>query len=396
MNDRPMPSPQQHQERLDDPVELPRTSAEEAAESGGWAPPQSGLKTTIILAGVILVGVFVILYAWGLPPFTRTVQTTDNAYVRAQTTVIAPQVNGYVTQVLVDDFARVKAGDPLVVIDRRIYDQRVQQAHASVQEAVANLRNSEQSERASTAAVAGRKAGVNSAEAQLARAEADLNRVTDLVERGSISLRERDQLVAALRAAEAGVEQARAELAIAEEQERTVSVNRGALLAAVENARASLRLAEIDLANTTIRAPRDGQVSEIGVRLGQYVTAGTQLLYLVPFDMWVIANFKEAQIARMAPGQRAEVSVDALDGATLTGHVEQIAPAAGNEFSVIRPDNATGNFVKIAQRIAVRIGFDPDQQLVSRLRPGMSVEARVDTASTPAPTPPPDAEAGHP
>jgi len=162
---------------------------------------------------------------------------------------------------------------------------------------------------------------------------------------------------------------------------RTVTVGRGGLEAGVENARAALRLAEIDLANTIIRAPQAGQVSEVGVRLGQYVAAGTQLLFLVPRNVWVVANFKEAQTARMAPGQRAIVSVDALGGAELVGRVQQLAPAAGSEFSVIRPDNATGNFVKVPQRIAVRIALDPEQPLAARLRPGMSVEARVDTGS---------------
>ena len=134
------------------------------------------------------------------------------------------------------------------------------------------------------------------------------------------------------------------------------------------------------LSNTVIRAPQAGQVSELGVRLGQYVTAGTQLMFLVPDRVWVVANFKEAQTARMAPGQRATVSVDALEGAELTGRVQQISPAAGSEFSVIRQDNASGNFVKVPQRIAVRIELDRNQPLLQRLRPGMSVEARVDTA----------------
>jgi multidrug resistance efflux pump len=162
---------------------------------------------------------------------------------------------------------------------------------------------------------------------------------------------------------------------------RTVTVGRGGLEAGVANAKAALELARIDLANTTIRAPQAGQVSEVGVRLGQYVTAGTQLLFLVPQKVWVVANFKESQTAKIVPGQRAKVRVDALGGETLTGRVQQIAPAAGSEFSVLRPDNATGNFVKVPQRIAVRIAIDPNQRLAERLRPGMSVEASVDTSS---------------
>jgi len=206
-----------------------------------------------------------------------------------------------------------------------------------------------------------------------------MRRVTELTQEGSLSLRERDQTLAALRQAEAAVRQAQAQQAIASEQVRTVVVGRGGLEAAVANARAALRLAQIDLANTVIRAPQDGQVSEVGVRLGQYATAGTQLLFLVPRQVWVIANFKEGQTARITPGQKATISVDALGGAKMTGRVQQLAPAAGNEFSVIRSDNATGNFVKVPQRIAVRITLDPKQPLLGRLRPGMSVEASVDT-----------------
>jgi len=336
---------------------------------------------TALFILLLLAGALLALYAWRLPPFRTDLQTTDNAYVRGQTTIIAPQVNGYVTQVLVQDFQQVRAGDPLVRIDDRIYRQRVQQAEANVAAQLATLSNSQQSQRSSEASVEGQNAAVESARAQLARAEADMRRVADLVAEGSVSLRERDQTQAALRQAEAAVRQAEAQRTVAQEQVRTVTVGRGGLQAAVENARAALRLAQIDLSNTIIHAPQDGQVGEIGVRLGQYVSAGTQLLFLVPRNVWVVANFKEAQTARMAAGQRATVSVDALGGQELSGRVQQLAPAAGSEFSVIRPDNATGNFVKVPQRIPVRIALDPGQPLAARLRPGMSVEARVDTGS---------------
>jgi len=336
---------------------------------------------TILFVAILLAGALIALYAWGLPPFRTTVQTTDNAYVRGQTTVIAPQVNGYVVAVPVQDFQQVQAGQPLVRIDDRIYRQRVQQAQANLAAQVASLNNSQQSQRSSQASVAGQNAAVENARAQLARAQADMRRVAELVSLGSVSLRERDQTLAALRQAQAGVRQAEAQRAIAQEQVRTVTVGRGGLEAGVENARAALRLAEIDLSNTIIRAPQAGQVGELGVRLGQYVTAGSQLLFLVPKTVWVVANFKEAQTAKMAAGQRATVRVDALGGAELTGRVQQLAPAAGSEFAVIRPDNATGNFVKVPQRIAVRIAIDPNQAMAARLRPGMSVEARVDTES---------------
>jgi multidrug resistance efflux pump len=372
--DHASPPPPAH-ERLEDPPE----TAPPDARARGWAPPRSGLVMTGLFVLLLIGGALVALYAWGLAPFAGHVQTTDNAYVRGQTTIIAPQVSGYVVQVMAQDFQRVEEGQPLARIDDRVYRQRVEQARANLAAQIATLNNSQQSSRSSQASVAGQEAAVASAQAQLQRAQADMRRVAELVALGSVSLRERDQTLAALRQAQAGVRQAQAQRSIAQEQVRTVTVGRGGLEAAVENARAALRLAEIDLANTIIRAPQAGQVSEIGVRLGQYVTAGTQLLFLVPSNVWVVANFKEAQTARILPGQPAVIKVDALDGAELGGHVQQLAPAAGSEFSVIRPDNATGNFVKVPQRIAVRIAIDPRQPLAQRLRPGMSVEARIDT-----------------
>jgi multidrug resistance efflux pump len=212
------------------------------------------------------------------------------------------------------------------------------------------------------------------------RAKADMARVDDLVKDGSVSRRERDQTLAALRQAEAQVHQADAADQIARQDIRTVDVGRGGLEAQVEAAEAQLRLAQIDLAHTIIRAPEDGQLGEVGVRVGQYVTNGTLLFTLVPPDRWVIANYKEAQTAHMMAGQKASFTVDALGGARLNGHVERLSPAAGSEFSVLKPDNATGNFVKVPQRIGVRITVDPGQSLANRLRPGMSVETSVHTA----------------
>jgi len=151
------------------------------------------------------------------------------------------------------------------------------------------------------------------------------------------------------------------------------------LVAWVAQARAALQLAEIDLENTRIHAPRDGHVGEVGVKLGQYVTPGTQLMALVPAQVWVVANFKEVQTSRMLEGQPARFTVDGLGDAELKGVVERISPATGSEFSVIRADNATGNFTKVPQRLPVRIAVDMNDPHAVRLRPGMSVIASVDT-----------------
>jgi multidrug resistance efflux pump len=364
------------------PVTEERAAEQTATPTGsGWVPPRSSRTAVIVLTLIALAGVLAVLAAWRLPPFATAAETTDNAYVRGRTTVIAPQVSGYVTQVLVRDFDVVRAGQPLVVIDQRIYRQRIDQAQAQVAGQQATLANAQQSARSRAASLRAQDAAVANAQAQLMRAQADMRRVNDLVTDGSVSLRERDQTLAALRQAQAQVQQAEAARDIARQDIRTVEVGRGGQQAGVSGAQAALRLAQIDLANTVVRAPESGRLSEVGVRLGQYVTAGSQLMFLVPPETWVIANFKEAQTARMAVGQRASFTVDALANERLTGRVERISPAAGSEFAVLKPDNATGNFTKVPQRIAVRIRVDPGQRLAQRLRPGMSVQARVDTAS---------------
>ncbi len=379
--DRNAPPPSDDKpQRLEDPVEV------HSAAPKGWAPPRGSLRLTVLIVLVAALSVLLILYAWGLPPFTPSIQSTDNAYVRGQTTIISPQVSGYVTDVPVHDFDLVKAGEVLLRIDERIYKQRVQQARASLDTQIANLANADQTQRAREATVASQLANADNARAQLQRAQADMKRVDELVADGSVSLRERDQTRAALRQAEAALEQARAAVEIARQDVRAVMVSRDGLKAAVEQARAALQLAEIDLSNTVVVAPTDGRLSQIGARLGQYVTSGSQLMFLVPPQRWVIANYKEAQTAHMAPGQKASFRVDALDNARLTGYVERLSPAAGSEFAVIVADNATGNFVKVAQRISVRIAIDPDQPLAERLRPGMSVQAQVDTSTHRPPT----------
>lgn len=360
------------------PETPPAADAPTEAAEEGWKPERSRGKI-ILFGSLILIGALAILYAWGLPPFRPSSQTTDNAYVRGQTTIIAPQVSGYVTEVLVQDFQQVAAGQILAKIDDRIYRERVAQGSAGISAQTANLSNNEQSRRSAEAQIELQDAAVANARAQRVRAQADMRRVNELVDQGSVSLRERDQTLAALRQAEAAVQQAEAQRRIAAEQLRSVGVNRGGLEAGVANAEAARGLADIDLQNTVIRAPRAGKLSEVTVRVGQLVSPGTQLMYLVPQKHWVVANFKEAQTANIRVGQPATLRIDALGGAKLKGAVESIAPAAGSEFSIIKPDTGSGNFVKVPQRIAVRIRIDPGQKLAERLGPGMSAVATVDT-----------------
>lgn len=370
----------------DAPPSAPQSAPQPEDRAAAAAPPPARPKppsayAILVTSAVTLALIVLILFLWKLPPFGGSTQRTDNAYVRGQVTVVAPQLSGYVVKVMAQDFQTVRKGQPLFEIDQRIYAQRVDQARATLAAREADLANSAQAQAAREAALTSRHADIASAQAQVERARADMARVAELATDGSVSLRERDQARAALRAAEAALASAKAGGEIARQDIRSVGVSREGLKAAVAAAKAALRLAEIDLANTVVAAPADGQLGQVGVRQGQWATAGTQLVSLVPPQRWVIANFKERQSGRMRPGQPASVTVDALGDQRFTGRVEQVSPATGSEFSILPPQNATGNFTKIAQRLPVRIVLDPGQADLSRLRPGMSVQAEVDTAS---------------
>ena len=353
-------------------------SAPAAEADKGWSPNPSRGRIALAL-GFIIAAVLFALYSWGLPPFAGGDQTTNNAYVRGRTTVVSPQVAGYLVEVPVTDFQRVEKGELLARIDDAPYQQKLQQGAANTAAQQATLANSAQSLRSAQAQLELQDAAVAAARAGLQRAQADMIRIAELVDEGSVSLRERDQARAALQQAQAGVRQAQAQRAIAAESVRSVTVGRGALEAQVAGAQASRGLAEFELSRTEIRAPRAGRLSEVSARVGQLVSAGTQLMYIVPDDLWVVANFKETQTANMAVGQRATLEIDALGGIELTGRVQSIAPAASSEFSLVKPDTGAGNFVKVPQRIAVRIVLDRGQEAARRLGPGMSVVATVHT-----------------
>ncbi|HTO29999.1 MAG TPA: HlyD family secretion protein [Pararhizobium sp.] len=334
-----------------------------------------------LLAG--LTGVLLVLYAWRLPPFATTVEMTDNAYVRGYVTIVSPQLSGYVSKVAVKDYEAVKAGQILVQIDDRIYAQKLAQAKGTLDTQKASLANSHQQELAGKASIAASEAQRDSANATYTRAQQAWSRVQPLAEKGIATSVDVDTAQATLEQAKAGVDQATATIEVSRQTLATTIGSRAGLEAAVRSAEAAVQLAQIDLDNTTITAPQDGKLGEVGARLGQYVTAGTQLMAIVPKDVWIIANFKETQLDGMKIGQPVVFTVDALSKAELKGYVEGFSPAAGSEFSVIRADNATGNFTKVAQRVGVRVSIDAGQPLADMLAPGMSVEVRIDKAAEP-------------
>lgn len=335
----------------------------------------------VLLGGIA--GVALVLYAWRLPPFLSAVEMTDNAFVRGYITTMSPQVSGYVVDVPVRDYQEVKQGALLAKIDDRIYAQKLAQAEATLDTHKAALDNSRQQENAANANIASSKAAVQSAEASLKQAQLASDRQDNLIRSGAGVSSSQEEAHAGLEKARASLAQAKAALEVSQQDLQTIIVNRSSLQAAVANAEAAVELAKIDLQNTEIHAPRDGKLGEVGVRVGQYVTSGTQLMAVVPHDIWIIANFKETQLQGMQAGLPVTISVDALHRQKLSGHIERFSPATGSEFAVIKPDNATGNFVKIAQRVGVRISIDPDQPLAANLSPGMSVVVHVDKSAAP-------------
>lgn len=341
---------------------------------------------TYVAAMIGIVGTLVVIYAWNLPPFKSSVEMTNDAYVRGQITLLSPQLAGYIIDVPVQDYQIVRRGDLIAQIDDRIFAQKLEQARATLTTAEASLANSEQSKKSAEAKILSAKASVESANAGLEASRAAFGRSSELRAKNIASQSEVERDRAAFDQAQAAVHQAQAQALIAEQDLSTIIVGRKSLEANVQSAKASIRLAEIDLANTRIVAPRDGQLGEVTGRVGQYVSAGTQIALVVPDHVWVVANFKETQVADMHAGQAVSFTVDALKNQKFIGRLERFAPATGSEFSVLKADNATGNFTKIAQRIPVRLAIDPGQAMLEKLVPGMSVVATIDVSQTAAGT----------
>lgn len=346
-------------------------------------------RRTVIAAGTALVvGTAGVL--WIAAPATS--QSTDDAYVAADSTSVAPKVRGLVADVLVRDNQTVRAGQPLVRIDPEEFDARVASMQGALADAQAGVRSAEAAlgslaaeQRLSIAQVAAARTAIGSAVAQSEVAAADRRRYAALVATGAMARRDADTFSAAAISSEGEAARVRALLAVSQEGVGVTAAKRPGLLAALATARAkvvqakaALDLAAQDRRHATILAPVAGVVGNRQVRPGDYVQPGTRLLTLVPLhDLYVTANFKETQTARMRPGQPATIDADALPGRELRGVVDSIAPGSGSSFSLLPFEPGTGNFTKIVQRVAVRIRFAGTQPGVDQLRPGLSVTARV-------------------
>lgn len=328
-----------------------------------------------ILAG--LAGLLIVLFAWHLPPFQSSDAQTENAYVRGQLTTLAPQLSGYVAAVEVQDFQTVTKDQVIARIDDRQYRQKLAQAQAALQGAKAALKIQEQSVHSASAGVLSVEAAARSAEAGRATAQSSWDRAKALRSRGVTAQSTTDESELALRQSEATVTQADSAIAVAREDVNGAEVGLAAKKAEIASAQAAVELAQIDLSNTVIHAPSDGRLGQVGVRLGQYVTAGTALVSHVTPEVWVIANFKETQLSGMKVGDRALFTVDAMQHRSFTGRIEAFSPATASEFSLLPSSNATGNFTKVAQRLPVRISIDPGQDMAADLQPGLSVVVTI-------------------
>jgi membrane fusion protein, multidrug efflux system len=312
----------------------------------------------------------------------RYLQSTDDAYVKADSTLISPKISGYIAEVLVGDNEAVKAGQLLARIDDRDFKAALEQARADVAGSEAAVRNLDAQIALQQPLIQQQAAEVDAAEANLKFAEQERARYDDLMKSGSGTVQRAQQTDAALRAQHAQLQQGKAGLIAANRKIEVLTTDRAKAVAQLDRARAMMQQAELNLSYTEITAPVDGTVGARSLRVGQFVQAGTQLMAVVPLDqVYVVANFKETQLTYVRGGQPVEIRIDSFRGTPLKGHVDSLSPASGLEFALLPPDNATGNFTKIVQRVPVKIVLD-DRSLSGLLRPGMSAEPIVDTKAT--------------
>jgi membrane fusion protein (multidrug efflux system) len=339
-------------------------------------------RTRTAIGAAVVLGALAI---WGAHWWTtsRFIENTDDAYIGADIVVLRPKVPGYIVEEHVADNQPVRKGDLLYRIDDRDYRAAVARAEGAVAAQRALLVNLDATRRQQLAVVDQTRAGVSAGDAELARARDDDARYRSLAAKAAVSLQSAQRAGADFQQARANAGKARATQVAAERELDVIASRKQQAQAALAQAQAELDLAKLNLAYTEVRAPIDGVVGNRRARDGGYAQAGEHLLSLIPArGLWVDANFKESQLARLHPGMRAEIEADALPGRVFQGKVHSLAPATGAQFSVLPPENATGNFTKIVQRVPVRILLDDADGALGRLRPGLSVVARVDTAGS--------------
>ena len=360
---------------------MPPSNTSASGDAPNGAVPRRKVPRFLLPVAILLgiVGLVALGYWWLVGRF---IQSTDDAYLQADSVTVAPKVSGYITDVYVGDNVSVKAGDPLVRLDARQYQAALDQSTATVDARRADVERAQAGIKQQQAAIEQARAQLQVAQVSARHAEDEVRRYGPLAKSGaesgdqlSVLISNRDQAKASLVADQAALDQAQARMADLHAQ---IAQARAQL----EAAQASTKQAQLDLQDTLVRASLSGRVGDRTVRVGQYAQPGTRLMTVVPVQsIYLTANFKETQIGRMHAGQSATVHVDALPDADLHGVVDSFAPGTGSQFALLPPENATGNFTKIVQRVPVRIRIDTDEQTRTRLVPGLSVTVDVDTRS---------------
>ena len=321
-------------------------------------------------------------YGWDYWTVGQYLVSTDDAYVKADNTTIAPKVSGYLREVLVGDNERVKTGQVLARIDERDFKVALNQAQADVAAARAAITSKQAQLEVQQAVIDAAKATIDVDKATVTFAAQENKRYGDLAATGYGSVQNAQQAQSRIAGAQAAIARDTANLASALKQVDLLKAEIVQANAALARAEALQSQAQLNLEYTSIIAPIDGVVGNRTLRIGQFVQAGTQLMSVVPVaGAYVVANFKETQLTDVRAGQAVDIAVDMFPGRVVHGHVDSIAPASGQEFALLPPDNATGNFTKVVQRIPVKIALDPDNSSPVELRPGMSVIPTIETKS---------------
>jgi len=360
--------------------------AAEVAQTSPVPPPRRRRRWLLRILPVVLLAAAVLGGNWYWQT-GRFLAETDDAYVQGDISVLTPRIEADVTEIAVADNQRVRAGQVLLRLDDRDARLQVRQDEAALEEAEAAIRTARQTLGQLQAQIGAAEAQIEQARAEQARAEAEARRTQSLAGSGYSSRQAAETAVADQRKAVAAVRAAEAELAV---RQQAVPVQEAQLAQAEarrDQAAAALEQARIALTYAEIRAPFDGIAGNRAAQLGQRVRPGQQLIAVAPLPqaLFVVANFKETQLAGMRPGQPVEITVDAIPGHVLHGHVDSFAPGTGSQFSLLPPENATGNFTKVVQRVPVKLVLEPgqDAEAIAWLRPGLSVVAEVDTRADP-------------
>lgn len=337
---------------------------------------QSRKKITWGVFSVLLLFLFAgILYYFFV---YRFYQSTDNAYVQADVTWVMPKISGEVMELLINDNQVVKKGETLAVLDHRDYQARYDQARSVVSLKEAALGVQQQNEKSARSSITEAHSGVVAAQADLTRLRKEFERYQDLLKDGVITRQNFEGVQSQYLTAQAQLSKAQAAVNAAEAQLGSLQASRAQLIADIQSAHANLNLYQVDLASSKVVSPVNGKIGSLAIQKGSRVSPQTRLMAIIPENsLYVQANFKETQIEKMHIGQKVKLKLDAYPSLTYTGKIESFSPASGATFSLMPPDNATGNFNKVVQRIPVRIAIDSSPH-IDLIKPGMSVSATVD------------------